>query len=418
MSLKWRTVFVVAVLFCIVSLNAHAMTSANFNLIFDSANSGGTDTSTSTNFGLRDTVGEGGTGEISSTNFAVYSGYRAGDSVTTSAPGGSGGGGSGSSGVGGGGLPVVLSSIVVTSITKTSAIISWTTDHAANSFVKYGFTTSYASGTVSDSSMLTIHSLTITGLTPGTLYHFIVTSTDSSGVSATSADATFTTTAPPDTTPPVISNIRVTSITEHTGVIAWDTNENASTLVSYGTTISYGSGGSAPGLTITHTFPLTGLTDGTLYHFFVTSADSLGNTATSTDRTFSTSPDITPPANVSSFTAAPGDTKVTLNWISPTDSDFAGTRLIRKTSGFPSDPLVGTVVYIGKGTSKIDTGLTNGIMYFYGAYAFDAKRPPTLAQPRLTLILFARQFPLSKDQNQNHWHANSLPRRQNSLARP
>lgn len=58
-----------------------AMSSTNFQVNWDSLNSGGDDISSSTNFRLRDTVGEQATGFSSSTNFTVSAGYRTGDAV-------------------------------------------------------------------------------------------------------------------------------------------------------------------------------------------------------------------------------------------------------------------------------------------------------------------------------------------------
>ncbi len=58
---------------------AFAMTSTNYQVNWDSVNSGGTDVGTSTNYSLRDTVGEQATGFSTSTNYTVSAGYRTGD---------------------------------------------------------------------------------------------------------------------------------------------------------------------------------------------------------------------------------------------------------------------------------------------------------------------------------------------------
>lgn len=57
----------------------HAMTSTNFQLLWDSVNIGGEDTSTSTNYQMRDTVGEHGSGTSTSANYSMRAGYRVGD---------------------------------------------------------------------------------------------------------------------------------------------------------------------------------------------------------------------------------------------------------------------------------------------------------------------------------------------------
>lgn len=57
-------------------LSSYVMGSTNYRIDVDSVNSGGLDVSTSTNYGLIDTVGEIATGFSSSTNFNIYAGYR------------------------------------------------------------------------------------------------------------------------------------------------------------------------------------------------------------------------------------------------------------------------------------------------------------------------------------------------------
>ena len=86
----------------------------------------------------------------------------------------------------------VVSSIATSSVNNTSAIVTWTTNEAANSKVAYGLTSAYGSAT-SNASLVTSHSIILTGLTASTTYHFAVVSTDSAGNAATSSDQTFTT---------------------------------------------------------------------------------------------------------------------------------------------------------------------------------------------------------------------------------
>jgi len=104
----------------------------------------------------------------------------------------------------------------------------------------------------------------------------------------------------------------------------------------------------------THAIQLNGLTEGTLYHFFVTSADASSNVATSTDQTFTTTIDITPPANVT-LTATPGDTIVTLDWTLPGDPDFLGTKISARPAAILQDERW-TLVYDGPATTRFDSG--------------------------------------------------------------
>lgn len=84
-------------------------------------------------------------------------------------------------------------SSIASSTGEFTATISWTTDEAASSRVDYGSTDSYGSSS-STSALTTSHSISLTGLTAATTYHFRAQSTDAAGNIATSSDYTFSTT--------------------------------------------------------------------------------------------------------------------------------------------------------------------------------------------------------------------------------
>lgn len=89
----------------------------------------------------------------------------------------------------------VITSIASSSITETEATITWTTDEAATSVVNYGPTAALGS-VESGTGSVTSHSVTLTGLTPGTEYFFKVESADQSGNVSTSSQTSFTTVTP------------------------------------------------------------------------------------------------------------------------------------------------------------------------------------------------------------------------------
>ena len=93
---------------------------------------------------------------------------------------------------------------------------------------------------------------------------------------------------PRDTTPPVMSSIAVSSISDSDATVTWTTDEVSDSRVDYGTTIAYGLSSVSAAPVTSHVMHLTGLTQSTTYHYQVRSADGAGNVATSTDRTFST----------------------------------------------------------------------------------------------------------------------------------
>ena len=86
-----------------------------------------------------------------------------------------------------------ITGVAVSDITSSAATIAWTTDEPASSQVEYGLTASYGSTTASDTNMVTSHSVTLSGLSPSTTYHYLAVSLDKAGNKATSLDWFFAT---------------------------------------------------------------------------------------------------------------------------------------------------------------------------------------------------------------------------------
>ncbi|MDD5319873.1 MAG: fibronectin type III domain-containing protein [Methylococcales bacterium] len=94
-----------------------------------------------------------------------------------------------------------ISAVSVSNITQTGAKISWTLNQPATGQVEYGTTISYGSKSVKETSFqYSAHVQTLSGLAPGTLYHYRVRSTNQAGVESVSGDFTFTTAAVAATT--------------------------------------------------------------------------------------------------------------------------------------------------------------------------------------------------------------------------
>ncbi len=192
--------------------------------------------------------------------------------------------------------PPVVSAISATSISDDGATISWTTNEAADTQIEYGTSTAYGSSTSLNTSMVTSHSGTLTGLNELTLYHYRVLSRDAAGNLTTSGNNTFTTIAGPDTTAPSISGIASGNLTTSAAKITWTTSEAADSRIEYGTTTSYGNFTPLNSSLVTaHSQNISGLSAGTTYHFRVLSKDAASNLATSGNNSFTT-------------TASPGDT--------------------------------------------------------------------------------------------------------------
>jgi hypothetical protein len=100
-------------------------------------------------------------------------------------------------GGGGGGSSIdrtkpVVSAVVVSGITGESATVSWKTDKTANGLVQYGLSIQYDYGQI-NTDLSSDHAVTLSHLTPDTVYHYRISSIDGNGNLGASSDATFTT---------------------------------------------------------------------------------------------------------------------------------------------------------------------------------------------------------------------------------
>ncbi len=87
-----------------------------------------------------------------------------------------------------------MSNVQVTNLGTTSATVTWDTNKLATSEVDYGADASYGSVKGPNASLVTGHSMTLTGLAPNTTYHYqVLSTTPSDGATTSSGDGTFVT---------------------------------------------------------------------------------------------------------------------------------------------------------------------------------------------------------------------------------
>jgi hypothetical protein len=182
-------------------------------------------------------------------------------------------------------------------------------------YVEYGTSTSYGAKTANVSAgsgtANAAVSANLTGLTPGTTYHYRVVATNSAGT-ARGADGIFSTSAAPVAVTGSATSVTVTSATLNGTV---DPNGRATTwYFEYGTSTSYGSRtadrSAGSGTSTTNVSgPLSGLTRGRLYHYRLVATSDAG-TSRGADRTFSTT---TVPTVVTAAASSIGLTSARLN---------------------------------------------------------------------------------------------------------
>lgn len=188
----------------------------------------------------------------------------------------------------------------------------------------------------------------------------------------------FTSLCEPDVTPPTISELQITHLTENSAEIFWRTDEPATSVLQWGLTDAYEGGTiTISDLTIGHMILIPGLSPDTVYHFRVISADDSGNSTTSDDHVFQTRTDTTAPLNINLLAEATPEKTVLLTWTNPVESDFAGVVIRRSFTGYPASPTDGELVFDGLASSFIDTNFTeadyNRTIY-YSIFAYDTVR--------------------------------------------
>ncbi|MBU1029375.1 hypothetical protein KKE28_04180 [Patescibacteria group bacterium] len=265
---------------------------------------------------------------------------------------------------------LLISEVLASEITATSATISWLTNRNANSAVDYGLTTRYGA-TAADPSMVMGHSIALSGLQACTEYQFRLRSIDLCAESQTSTGHRFTTGAQ---AAPLISGVQVSMFGENSARITWNTTTPTSSIVDFGTTLAYGQTASDEVLTLNHLLVVNGLRPGTTYHFRVRSSDICRQEAVSGDGVFVTVVDNDPPGCALNLVAVAGDARAFLSWENPTDADLVGAVVVRRTGRCPVGPADGTVVYDGSETTYENLGLVNGLTYCYAVFPYDDAR--------------------------------------------
>ena len=206
----------------------------------------------------------------------------------------------------------------VTAVGPTTATVGGTVNpggQATTWYVEYGTSTSYGSKTANVSAgsgtANTAVSANLTGLAPGTTYHYRVVATNSAGT-ARGADGIFSTSAAPVAVTGSATSVTVTSATLNGTV---DPNGRATTwYFEYGTSTSYGSRtadrSAGSGTSTTNvSAPVADLARGRLYHYRLVATSDAG-TSRGADQTFSTT---TVPTVVTNAASSIGLTSARLN---------------------------------------------------------------------------------------------------------
>jgi hypothetical protein len=153
--------------------------------------------------------------------------------------------------------------VTSSSISPHLEFINWTVSYDSNYTLFYGPTSSYGQA-VSSSSKNTSHNVTLTGLTPNTLYYFVIMSCNLLYCS-NSSEYSF------QTLPPLLVEFSVYQITKTAAKLNWTTSMPANYTLLYGPTIAYGLTKTNSTKAAYHDVALTSLSTDTTYHYKIIS---------------------------------------------------------------------------------------------------------------------------------------------------
>lgn len=230
-----------------------------------------------------------------------------------------------------------------------SVALSWTAVPGVANYGLYQGTTSGGESSVALRSSVAGTSATVSGLSDGSQYFFVVKATNISGTSGPSNEVSAIPLAAP-------AGLAVTAVGSGQLTLSWSAAAGANSYAVYQGTSAGAEASTAVLSGIAGTSAtLTGLSNGTTYYFVVKGINSTGTGAASNEASG------TPVAPPGGLAAAPGAGQVTLTWTAGAGatsySIFEGTA----AGGEASVPVQTGV----SGTSAVVTGLTNGTAYFF-----------------------------------------------------
>lgn len=281
-------------------------------------------------------------------------------------------------------LPVI-SNVQATNIITSGATITWTTDISSDSQVEYGTTTAYGSSTTLDPTLVTSHSVALTGLSAGTTYNYRV---KSSG--AVSTNKTFSTTSASDTTAPAtVTNLASAGTTRTSVDLSWTApgdDGNTGTATSYDmhwltvpiTDSNWSSANILTGLPnpsiagTAQTYTAIGLTANTTYYFALKTKDENNNVSVLSN-VISAKTKRQPPGQVKNLAATVSSIK--LNWSAPdsADSDVKYVIIRNTTGGLTTYQLTSTDTKLAEGltvTTYTDSTIADDVTYYYSIFAY------------------------------------------------
>lgn len=229
---------------------------------------------------------------------------------------------------------LLISGVESSFVGENSVTITWMTDLPSDSQVEFGDSINLGSETVTNSTLTTNHSISISNLIPDTNYIFRVKSKPLGASVATVSNLhEFSTLITPIfvTTPANITSVSESHVMTMSADVAWTTDIATTGHIEYGITTEYGQVVASTTEQSSHAVLLSSLTPSTMYHFRVKAVNTAGDITYSEDQTFTTSSlvssslIVSAPSVISNIVITGHDeTAVLLSWnATSADSDAA-----------------------------------------------------------------------------------------------
>lgn len=249
----------------------------------------------------------------------------------------------------------------ITSLTTTSASLSWTPAATGGAVTTYDLKWGTSQSLIGATTVSNVTSPSaLTGLTANTTFYYQIVANNSSGSTSSSIGSFITSMLLPPA--PVLGAV---TPTQTSSMISWSAGVGGGVVSSY--SLSYGTNAALTGASVitnvTSSYNLTSLSTNTLYYYKVTAINTTGSTS-STIASFTTS--MTAPG-------APSLGVVTLDMTTASVVWSAGI-----TGGTPSSynfilstnsALTGATPVIGASSPRLLTGLTANTTYYYQVIA-------------------------------------------------
>ena len=213
------------------------------------------------------------------------------------------------------------------------------------------------------------------GRTNGQIYYYKVTALNAIGESVASNEANATPSAP--ATAPTRSAVPAGHRGQRPGLLAWTapSSDGGSAITGYRVyrgTAPNPTVALIPDLGLVTSFLDSGRTNGQIYYYKVTALNAIGESVASNEATATPSAPATAPSAPQSLQATAGNAQVSSSWTTPSSDGGSAITGYRVYRGTAPNPTVALIPDLGLVTSFLDSGRTNGQIYYYKVTALNA----------------------------------------------